>query len=342
MFIFGLIFATIRALLRARSDLVLENLALRQQLAVLTRSAARPKLRGRDRLFWVLLSRLWGSWRPSLVLVKPETVIKWHRQAFRHFWRWQSRTPKGGRPRLSREVIALIKRMCRENPTWSATRIQSELALLGFDVGDTTVANYMPRPRNGPSSQGWFTFLKNHMPETVACDFFTVPTVTFRWLLCFVILSHDRRRIVHFNVTEHPTAEWTAQQIVAAFPGDDLIPKYLVRDRDGVYGDFFRRRVRNMGIREIVTSRKSPWQNPYAERVIGSIRRECLDYVIVFGENHLRRVLKAYIEYYNSSRPHLSLERNAPVPRNIEPPSRGRVIAIPQVGGLHHLYKRVA
>jgi len=168
-----------------------------------------------------------------------------------------------------------------------------------------------------------------------------VPTVTFRLLYCFLILSHDRRRIVHFNVTANPSAEWTAQQMVEAFPGDGAIPKFLVRDRDGIYGDYFRRRIRNMGIREIITSRKSPWQNPYAERVIGSIRRECLDHVIVLGESHLRRILMAYVVYYNGVRPHLSLQRNAPIPRMAEP-GRGRVIATPQVGGLHHRYQRAA
>jgi len=241
---------------------------------------------------------------------------------------------------VPREIVNLIKRMASENPLWSPEQIQSELALLGHEVAEATVKKYMARERRGPSSQTWMTFLRNHLAETVACDFFTVPTVTFRWLVCFVVLSHDRRRIVHFNVTEHPTAEWTAQQIVEAFPGDGAIPKFLVRDRDGIYGDYFRRRIRNMGIREIITSRKSPWQNPFAERAIGSIRRECLDHV--FGEAHLRRILTAYVCYYNRSRPHLSLERNAPVPRDIEPPARGRVIAIPQVGGLHHLYRRAA
>lgn len=342
MYVFGLVVTFLRALFCSRSELLLENLALRQQLAVLQRSTPRPRFRRQDRLFWALLSRSWEAWRHHLVLVRPETVIKWHRQAFRQFWRWKSRTSKGGRPKLHPEVVALIRRMCRENATWGVTRIQSELALLGIEVADSTVANYMRRPRRGPSSQGWFTFLKNHMPETAACDFFTVPTATFRILLCFVVLSHDRRRIMHFNVTTNPTAQWTAQQIVEAFPGDGLVPEYLIRDRDGIYGSYFRQRVRNMGIREVITSRRSPWQNPYAERVIGSMRKECLDHVIILGENHLRRILSSYIEYYNQSRTHLSLGRNAPTPRTAELPSQGRVIAIPQVGGLHHRYRRAA
>jgi len=342
--LFRLLLALLRDLGRDRSELLLEILALRYQLLVLQRSVKRPQLHRADRLFWILLTKLWKDWRPSLLLVRPETVVAWHRRAFKLFWRWKSRPRRRGRPAVPPEIINLIRRLARENPLWSPERIQSELALLGHDVAEATVngKKYMGREPPGPSSQTWMTFLRNHLLETAACDFFTVPTVTFRWLVCFVVLSHDRRRIVHFNVTEHPTAEWTAQQMVEAFPGDGLIPKFLVRDHDGIYGGYFRKRVLNMGIREIITSRKSPWQNPFAERVIGSIRRECLDHVIVFGENHLRRVLKSYVRYYNRSRPHLSLERNAPVPRNIEPPARGRVIAIPQVGGLHHRYKRAA
>jgi transposase InsO family protein len=232
--------------------------------------------------------------------------------------------------------------MARQNPTWGAPRIQSELRLLGYEVADSTVARYMPRRPRGPSSQTWRTFLRNHLHCTVACDFFVVPTATFHLLYCFVILSHERRRIVHFNVTPHPSAEWTAQQIIDAFPADGTEPRFLLRDRDSIYGVFFRRRMRNIGIEEVVTSRRSPWQNPYAERVIGSIRRECTDHLIVLGENHLRRILLSYQIYYNESRTHLSLVRNSPLPRSVELPSNGKVVAIPQVGGLHHRYSRAA
>ena len=230
----------------------------------------------------------------------------------------------------------------QDNCTWGAPRIQSELRLLGFDVADSTVAKYMKRRRQGPPSQSWRTFLKNHLESTVACDFFVVTTATFRLLFCFVVLAHHRRRIVHFNVTPHPSAEWTAQQVIEAFPGDDPIPRYLLRDRDSIYGAYFRRRVKGMGIREVITARKSPWQNPYAERVIGSIRRECLDHLIILGDQHLRRILKDYVNYYNHCRTHLSLKRNAPFLRELEPSSKGPVTAIPKVGGLHHLYTRAA
>ncbi|MDP3939894.1 MAG: integrase core domain-containing protein, partial [Deltaproteobacteria bacterium] len=297
----------------------------------------RPQLRQTDRLFWILLTKLWKVWRPNLVLVKPATVVGWHRKGFKFFWKWRSRTRRRGRPAIPRQLMNLIRRMARENPLWSPERIESERALLGHDVAEGTVAKYMGHRRSG--SPSWLTFLRNHLPETAACDFFTIPTATFRVLYCFLVLSHDRRRIIHFNVTANPSAEWTAQRIIEAFPGDGAVPRFLIRDRDGIYGGYFRRRVQNMGIREIITSRKSPWQNPFVERVIGTIRSECLDHVIVLGEDHLRRLLKSYLHYYDRSRPHLSLERNTPVPRNIEPSSRGRVIAIAHIGGLHHRYE---
>ena len=219
-------------------------------------------------------------------------------------------------------------------------RIQSELALLGHVVADSTIDEYRIRPRK-PPSQTWRTFLDNHVKDIVAIDFFTVPTATFRILFTFVVLRHDRRQVVHFNVTAHPTAEWTAQQIVEAFPFDEE-PRLLIRDRDGIYGSVFRSRVENMGIEEVLIAPRSPWQNPFAERVIGSIRRECLNHCIILNERHLRRILRSYFEYYHQSRTHLSLDRNAPILREAEPPSKGGVIAIPQVGGLHHRYRRAA
>jgi putative transposase len=230
--------------------------------------------------------------------------------------------------------------MSRENTTWGAPRIVSELALLGHDVAKATVAKYMVRSRK-PPSQTWRTFLDNHVPDIAACDFFTVPTVTFRVLYVFIVLRHDRREVVHFNVTTNPHAEWTAQQIVNAFPYEEQ-PRFLIRDRDGIYGNYFKNRMKNMGIEEVPIAPHSPWQNPYCERVIGSIRRECLDHVIVLNEVHLHRILADYFEYYHNSRCHLSLDRNSPNPRRVEPPSEGDVVAIPQVGGLHHRYTRRA
>jgi putative transposase len=306
---------------------------------VLNRTVKRPNLRQRDRLFWVCLSRLWKDWRDALIIIKPDTVIKWHREGFRFYWRWKSKAPIG-RPPIDKEIRELIRRISRENPLWGAPRIQSELCLLGINVTEKTVAKYRVKRAN-PPSQTWKTFLANHANQIAAVDLFTIPTINFRVLYCFIVLLHGRRKVVHFNVTANPTAEWAAQQIIEAFP-DDTAPRYLLRDRDSIYGEEFRSRVKGMQVEEVVTAPHSPYQNPYAERVIGSIRRECLDHLIVLNEDHLRKILRDYFIYYHGSRPHQSLERNSPIPREIEHPSQGKIIAIPQVGGLHHRYRRAA
>ena len=313
-------------------------MALRQQVYVLQRSVKRPHLKPRDRIFWVWLARVWNNWRSCLMIVQPDTVIRWHRQGFRLFWRWRSTRRKFGRPRLDKQVRDLIGQMSRENPTWGAPRIQAELKLLGHAVAEQTVSRYMVQS-DKPPSQTWRTFLKNHAADLAGIDFFTVPTATFRILYVFVLLHHGSRRVLHFNITDEPTARWTAQQIVEAV-GYDEAPDYLLRDRDSVYGEYFRSRVEDMGIQEVLTAYQSPWQNPYVERLIGSIRRECLNHVIIFDENHLRRMLTSYFSYYHHVRPHQSLGWNSPFPRKVEPPEVGEVTSIPQVGGLHHLYIR--
>jgi putative transposase len=318
----------------------MENLALRQQLAVLKRSAKRPRLRQRDRIFWVWLRRLWKGWQSCLVVVQPETVVKWHRQGFRLYWRWKSRRRKPGRPRIEPEIRHLIRRMSQENPIWGAPRIQAELRLLGHDIAESTVVLYIDRSRKPPSPT-WRTFLRNHAAQIAAVDFFTVPTVTFNVLYCLVILRHSDRRILHTNVTAHPSAQWTGNQVVQAFPYDSA-PRFLLRDNDSIYGEAFHSQVTHMGIEEIATAYRSPWQNAYVERVIGSIRRECLDHMIVLGENHLRCILDEYVEYYNTVRTHQSLGRNSPTPREVEPPANGHVVATPYLGGLHHRYSRAA
>jgi len=292
-----------------------------------------------DRLLWICLSQMWAGWKSALLIVKPETVIAWHRRGFRLYWAWKSRHTTG-RPSVSREVRDLIRRMSMANPRWGAPRIHGELLKLGIEVSQATVAKYMVRHRK-PPSQTWRTFLKNHMTNMVSSDFFVVPTITFRLLFVFVILSHDRRRPIHFAVTTNPTSEWTAHQLVEAFPWDSA-PRYLLRDRDGIYGTVFGDAAQSLGIREVLTAAQSPWQNPYVERLIGSIRRECLDHVIVFNEAGARRVLKSYFDYYNNSRTHLALNKDAPIPRKIQPPELGRVVELPQVGGLHHRYERRA
>ena len=280
------------------------------------------------------------NWRSCLVIVKPDTVVKWHHQGFRLYWRWLSGPKRTGRPKVPLEVRELIRQISGDNPIWGIPRIRDELTLLGIHVAESTIRKYRIRGKT-PPSQTWRSFLKNHVKDIAAIDFFTIPTVNFRVLYCFIVLRHDRRRTIHFNVTAHPTAEWTAQQIVEAFP-DEEAPRFVIRDRDGIYGQIFQTRVASMGIDEVVTAPRSPWQNPFVERLIGSIRRECLDRIIVINEVHFRRILESYFAYYHESRTHLSLQRNSPVPRDIEPPERGKVIAIPQVGGLHHRYRRAA
>src|SRR5439155_25910088 len=311
---------TLRAALRTHTDLALDNLALRQQLALLRRRSKRPQFALLDRLLWVWLSNQWAGWRDALHVVRPETVIRWHRQGFRAFWAWKSRRGRTGRPPIGSEIAQLVRTMALANPLWGAPRIHGELLKLGLDVSQRTVGRLMPR-RAKPSSQTWRTFLENHLADLVSVDFFVVPTATFRVLYVFVVVLHHRRRIAHFNMTDSPTAAWTAQQIVEAFP-EDSTPRYLVRDRDTIYGAEFRRRVKGMGIAEVLR-RPVRLQNPFAERVIGTIRRELLDHVIVLNEEHLRRRLQSYLRYYHASRTHLALEKDAPEPRAIER-TRGR------------------
>ena len=332
---------SLRDCLRSRAALQAEIIALRHQLLILQRSNRGHKLRlsRADRILWVWLSQLWTGWQTALVLVKPETVIGWHRRGFRVYWSWKSRH-RQGRPSASREVRDLIRKMSIANPRWGAPRIHGELLKLGIEVSEATVAKYMVRHRK-PPSQTWRTFLKNHTKNLVAADFFVVPTISFRILYVFVILAHERRRPVHFAVTANPTAEWTARQLLEAFPWDTA-PRYLLRDRDKTYGEKFQEATAWLGIREVLTAAQSPWQNAYVERLIGSIRRECLDHVIVLEESGLRRVLKSYFEYYERTRTHLSLAKDAPIARAIQLPELGRVVELPEVGGLHHRYERRA
>jgi putative transposase len=325
--------------LRGHRELVLENLALRQQLAVVHRTT-RCHLRSRDRLFWMALARRWRNWRTALMVVQPDTVIRWHRDWLRRRWTRRSQQRQHGRPQTDPQIRTLVRDMATANPLWGAPRIHGELRTLGVDVSERTVSRLL-KSRTRRPSQTWRTFLTNHLTSAASMDFFTVSTLTGRVLFVVIVLSHVRRRIVHFNVTEHPTAQWTAQQVVDAFP-NDTAPKWLHRDRDSVYSETFRRRVAGMGIAEVISAPASPWQNPYAERVIGSIRRECLDHVIVLNPAHLRRVLTIYSRYYQRSRTHLALGKDTPEARAIDPAGSGRIVARPEVGGLHHRYERQA
>ena len=293
---------------KSKSRLEAENAALRHQLIVLQRKVrGRVQLTNSDRLFLVQLYRWFPSVLKAITIIRPETLVRWHRAGFRRYWRWKSRS-FGGRPQIDTDLRALIRRMSIENPLWGAPRIHGELLKLGFEVAQSSVAKYMVK-RHGPPSQGWRTFLRNHAPDIAAMDLFVAPTIGFDLLYGLVIIRLARRDLVWINVTTNPTAEWIARQITEAFPWDEA-PHYLIRDRDRVYGATVTRRMRAMGIRDKPIAPASPWQNAFAERLIGSIRRECVDHIVVLGEAHLRRILQAYARYYNDMRTHRSLDKD--------------------------------
>jgi transposase InsO family protein len=320
---------------KPKRGLEAENAALRRQLAILQRKArSRVRLTNSDRLFFVLLYRWFPSILKTMTIIQPETLVRWHRTGFRRYWRWKSGN-LGGRPPISGELRALIRSMSLENALWGAPHIHGELLKLGFTVAQSTVAKYMAKKGHFRSELG--TFLRNHMSHIAAIDLFVVPTIGFRLLYALVIVRLARRELVWINVTAHPTADWIAQQITEAFPWDEA-PRYLIRDRDAVYGAVVTRRLRAMGIRDKPISAGSPWQNCFAERLIGTIRRECVDHLIVFGEAHLRRVLIKFAAYYNECRIHRSLNKDAPFHRTIE--RLGAITTRPVLGGLHHQYCR--
>ena len=331
------VLAVLIAPFKSKSRLEAENAALRHQLGVLRRKMhGRVRLTNNDRLFFIWLYRWFPSVLKVLTIIRPETLLRWHRTGFRRYWRWKSRS-FGGRSRIDAELRALIRKMSVDNPLWGAPRIHGELLKLGLEVAQSSVAKYMVR-RRGPPSQGWRTFLRNHAPDIAAMDLFVVPTIGFDLLYAFIIVRLDRRELVWTNVTANPTAEWIARQITQAFPWDET-PWYLIRDQDRVYGAAVTRRLRAMGIRDKPIAPASPWQNGFAERLIGSIRRECTDYFVVLGEAHLRRVLQSYARYYNELRTHRSLNKDAPIHQAIE--SFGAIISRPVLGGLHHQYCRI-
>jgi transposase InsO family protein len=332
-----LFFLAILALGKTQKRLAAENVVLRHQVSVLKRKyPGRVWVSRLDRIFLSWLFKLYPSVIDAIVIVKPETVLRWHRHGFRALWRWKSRN-LGGRPVVDRELRHLMKIMARENPLWGAPRIHGELLKLGFDVSQSTVSKYLSKLYR-PSGQSWKTFMKSHKDAIAAVDLFVVPTVGFKLLYGIAVLHLNRRELVWTNATYHPTAEWIAKQVTQAFPWETA-PQYLVRDRDASYGKVFKRRLDSMGIRDRPTAYRSPWQNGYVERVIGSIRRECLDHLLIFGEAHLRRTLKSYALYYNRARTHLSLEKDSPSSRPIE--RHGAIVKSPHLGGLHHEYRRM-
>ena len=321
---------------KSRQRLEAEILVLRHQLNVLQqRAPRRVHLHWASRALFIWLYRCCPRILDAITIVRPETVVRWHRMGFAAYWRWKSRSP-GGRPRIGKEVRDLIRRMSFENPLWGAPRIHGELLRLGFDVAQSTVSTTAPR-RDRPM-QTWKTFLRNHAEGIASIDLFVVPTISFEQLYAFLVLSHRRRQLLWTAVTRNPTSEWLARQITEAFPWDSA-PRYLVRDNDRAFATVFKARLRAMGIRDRPTSFRAPWQNGYVERLIGSIRRECTDHLIAVNAEHLRRILAKYASYYNELRTHVSLEKDAPYPR---PVARfGDIVAHPVLGGLHHRYARI-
>ena len=333
----GFVLAVLASPFKSKSRLEAENAVLRHQLIILRRKMqGRVRLTDHDRWFFVQLYRWFPSILKVLTIIKPETLVRWHRAGFRCYWRWKSRQ-RGGRPQIENDLRTLIRQMSVENPLWGAPRIHGELLKLGFYVAQSSVAKYMAKRRGSPS-QGWRTFLRNHAPDIAAMDLFVVPTIGFDLLYAFIIVHLGRRELVWINVTKNPTAEWIARRLTEAFPWNEA-PLYLIRDRDRIYGALVMGRIRAMGIRDKPTAPASPWQNGFAERLIGSIRRECVDHFIVLGEVHLRRILRAYARYYNNIRTHWSLDKDAPVSRSIQ--RIGSINSRAILGGLHHHYVRV-
>ena len=324
-------------LFKSRCRLEAENLFLRHQLNIaLRRAPSRLRLRGSDRALLIWMTKLWPRLLSATLVVQPETILRWHRAGFKVFWRWKSRN-RAGRPKIDRGLRDLIRRMSRENPLWGASRIHGELLMLGFEVAQSTVSKYLARPSK-PPSQTWKTFLQNHAEAIAAIDMCVIPTLTFDLLFAFLIVGHGRRQLLWFEVARHPTAEWLARQITEVFPWASA-PAYLVRDNDRAYGHTFQRRVRAMGIRDRPISPGSPWQNGISERLIGTLRRECLDQMVICGEAHLSQILSAYTEYYNQARTHLALQKDAPLHRSVQ--RSGAIVAIPILAGLHHQYIRI-
>jgi transposase InsO family protein len=328
-----LLVAFARAAVSDRAELVAENLVLRQQLAVLTRpTRKRPRLRRGDRFFWVVVRRLWRRWCQHLAVVQPEAVIRWHWQGWQLFWRWRSR-PRLGRPRLSAEVRGLIAATARDNPRWGSERIRGELLKLGIAVSKRSIQRYRRRGPAHPPSQTWRTFLANHAQSIWAADLCTVQSLTFRTLYVLVLIAHGRRELVHVAVAAHPTAAWVWRQVVEATAWGRR-PRFLLRDGDSVYGGDFATRAAAFGIETLLTPVQAPRENAVAERVIGTLRRECLDHLIVLSERHLRTVLAEFTRYDNRDRPHRSLRLRPPRPQAVT--AEGPIRARPVLGGLHH------
>jgi len=334
------LYSVLISLCKTNSELAVENIALRQQLAIYKEKHKRPVINDVDRLFWVMLSQTWDRWKESLIFVQPETVIRWHRKGFKHYWKMKSRTGGTGRPGTDIEIRELIRKMAAENPTWGAPRIHGELLKLGFEISEKTVSRNMPKRKPDKDKiEKWKTFLRNHRSEIAAMDFFTIPTFTFQVLYGFFIIEHGSRRILHCNVTLHPTSDWVLQQLRDAFIPENM-PRYMIFDRDSKFSEKVLALLKGFNISPVRISYRSPWQNGVAERWVGSCRRELLDHIIPLSEKHLRKLLRDYVEYYNRDRTHYGLEKETPIPRPVQmrSSSEAELISTSRLEGIHHYY----
>lgn len=327
------------AFFRSRHNLGLTLAAMQQQMIVLHRSRGRRRLTFLDKAFWVLLRCGWPRWKEALLIVKPATVLKWHRMGFKRYWRWKSRG--AGRPKIAAATIALIKKMSRENPGWGEDRIEGELRKLGIKAAPSTIRKYKVKHVKPPSPT-WRIFLRSHADQIWACDFFTVHTIFFKPLHVFFFIGHDRRKIVHVGVTSAPSSEWTARQYMNAILRADKIPRFLLRDRDGRYGAVFKARSEHCGTRNLIAPRRAPKFNAVAERLVRTVRRECLDHILVLGEAHLLRILREYAAFYNFQRPHQGIGQKTPIPKKGAIRKKGRIVSVSVLGGIQHHYERQA
>jgi transposase InsO family protein len=334
-----LLLRCVLAFFRTRREQAIVELALRQQLAAYAQRRPRPRVTSLDRAFWVALHRLWPRWKEVLVFVKPETVVRWHRKGFRVYWQTLSRRGPG-RPRVPQEVRELIRRLAFENG-WGARKLQGELAKLGFTTSLATVSRYLPKRSPDPGQrQRWMTFLRNHQDAIAAMDFCIVPTVSFQLLYVWFVIDHGRRRLIHFNVTKHPSARWVVQQLREAFPSD-RVPRYLLLDRDSIFSAEVMAAIRSFGIDPVRTAYRSPWQNAHVERFHRTLREDALNHFIFLCEDHIRRVAREFVAFYNGARPSQATHAiPEPYPELQKPPAKnGRLIALPVLGGIQHDYR---
>lgn len=337
-----LVAGAVSDLTKSKAELMAENALLRKQLIILNRQVKKPYFTPLDRFFLVLLVSKIANWKQALLILKPDTLLRWHREGFRLFWKLKSKPNKNSQPKISQETIDLIKEMAANNPLWGAERIRGELLKLNIKVAKRTIQRYLRHTRPiPPSNQNWHTFLKNHSKDVWSCDFVTVTDAFFGQLYAFFILQHSSRRIIHFGVTRHPNEEWVTRQLKEATPFGET-PKYLIRDNDAKFGTAFDQLAESSGVKVLKTPIAAPKANGLCERFFRSLRQECLDHFLILNEGHLTRILKEYVKYYNTQRPHQGIKQQLLIVPVQPLPAGEKIISFPVLNGLHHIYQRTA